>query len=166
MVLAGQKAQKSTYEVVATTETDENGNFYFFSIDDGFYYIWVDIPGLPVEEVYYIEVTGQQFISSIDYLITEETVVGGKMLTSYTDLINDPEISIYPNPASDLLTIELHNSSIGICDLYDSKGMLIEHTRLVSQSQVIDISKYTPGNYIIRIMTDDIIVFRMINIIR
>jgi hypothetical protein len=168
VVLAGQKHTKSTYEIVATTETDEDGNFAFYGIEDGNYYLWVDIPGLPVEEVYFIEVSGHQYVSSLDYLVTEEEVVqdGFPEYSSSHDILNNPDILIYPNPAKDILIIELVRSSVGVYDVFDSGGRLLKHKKMASGTEILDISGYPSGDYIIRVITDHDVNFRKINFVQ
>ena len=168
VVMAGQKSQKSTYEIVATAETDAAGNFEFHDIEDGSYYLWTDIPGLPVEDVYLIEVAGNSFVSSLDYLVTEEKVIatGLPIYSSIQNISENSNISVYPNPAQEILIIELNNSTIGICDLYDAQGKLLEHVKLNSKKEVINISEYPAGSYFVRILTDNEIEFRKINFIR
>jgi len=168
VVLAGQKHTKSMYEVVATTETDEAGNFAFYGIEDGNYYLWVDIPGLPVEDVYFIEVSGHQYVSSLDYLVTEEEVVqdGFPEYSSSHDIINDADILVYPNPAKNFLIIELVRSSVGICDVFDSNGRLLKHKKMASGTEILDISEYPSGDYIIRVITDHSVDFRKINFVQ
>jgi len=168
-VLAGQKSYtKSTYEVVATTETDEDGNFAFYGIENGGYYLWIDMPGLPIEDAYFIEVSGHQYVSSLDYLVTEEEIIqnGLPIYSSIDNATSLAGISVYPNPAKDILMIEMENSSLGIYDLYDASGKLLEHNRLKSKTQILDVSNYPAGNYILRIITDEIIVFKKIDFIR
>ncbi len=168
VVMAGQKAQKSTYEIVATAETDALGNFEFYDIEDGSYYLWTDIPGLPVEGVYLVEVAGHQFVSSLDYLVTEEKVVasGLPIYSGINSITENSDISIYPIPARDVLFIELKNSVVGICDLYDAQGRLLKHVKLTSEIEALNISEYPAGNYFVRIITDNGIDFGKINFIR
>ncbi|MGD2035410.1 MAG: T9SS type A sorting domain-containing protein, partial [Bacteroidales bacterium] len=170
VILAGQKSYtKSTYEVVAVVETDDDGNFAFYGIEDGGYYVWVDIPGLPVEEAYFIEVIGHQYVSSLDYLITEEQVVasGLPVYSGIDDVLpEDADVLVYPNPAVNDLTIEIRKSGVGVFDLYDANGRLLAHDRLKSGTRLLDVSGFPAGNYIIRIITDKSIVVRKLNFIR
>ncbi|MBN2669339.1 MAG: T9SS type A sorting domain-containing protein [Bacteroidales bacterium] len=59
------------------------------------------------------------------------------------------QISIYPNPASDLLNINTDlNSEISI---YSIAGQLVYRTKTVNTSTVINLDAFNSGNYIIKI---------------
>ena len=169
VVVAGSKKEiKSTYQVIDYTETDNEGNFAFSNIEDGNYYVWVDIPGLPCEPVHYVEIDGGAWVSNLDYLATEEYVEGqGFPVYDLLDInTDDPRISVYPNPAIDQLTIRIDDFNRGIADLYDSNGSHQKHLVLQGPVTDMDLTSFEAGNYLLRIMTDDHISFRKISIVR
>ncbi|MBN1599777.1 MAG: T9SS type A sorting domain-containing protein [Bacteroidales bacterium] len=168
VILVGNRNKSSEYEIVAVTETDISGNFEFTGIEDGFYYLFVDDPGLPTENGYFIEVFGNQYISSLDYLVEEERIVGtNPEYTPIIDYVFVPDnIELFPNPVSDMLNINLSISSQGILDIIDMKGAFLKRVRLSQSQNTIDISDLNPGNYIVRILTKENITFRKISIIR
>jgi hypothetical protein len=169
VVLAGNKKQvKSTYQIICYVETDDEGNFSFDGIEDGSYYVWVDIPGLPCEPVHFIEISGGQYISNLDYLVNEEIVegIGHPVYNSIGDQAGSEGYSFFPNPAKDFITVSLENSINGTIDLYDSKGMHLQHFILENKSTVLDLSDYDAGNYLVRLMTEEYISFEKITIVR
>ena len=166
VVLAGNKRQeKSTYEIVATTLTDDDGNFAFFSVDNGTYHLWVDIPGLPCEPVYVIEIDGNQYVSNLNYLVNEEVVAaeGFPEYDAIDPALDESGVMLYPNPARDNLSIILPFDN-GIADLFDSNGRYIRRYKLVRTENRIDISDISPGNYSMRIYYNHSVVFRRITI--
>jgi hypothetical protein len=167
VVIAGNSQQKSTYEIVATTETDAAGNFSFTGVPDGFYYLWADIPGLPVEDAYFIEISGNQFISSLNYLVNEEKV-WPEGLPIYSAIsrneIND-HFHIYPNPAADYFMLQLLGSSNAIIDIFNSTGQHLNHIPVSEVLNQINVSGLVPGTYMIRVMTEDFVVNEKLTII-
>lgn len=62
------------------------------------------------------------------------------------------EVSIYPNPASDKLTINSENSEINNITIVDVSGkMLYSETEINSENKTLDLSKYSEGVYFITI---------------
>ncbi len=169
VVLAGnQRQQKTTYEVVATTETDDEGNFAFYNVTDGDYFLWVDYPGLPVQNIYMVTVSGHQFISNLDYIVTAEVVTsaGFPQYSALRDPQQHKDIEIYPNPCNEYLTVDLATPLPVIIDIFDSKGSCIQHNTLPQGKEHIDMSSLEQGDYLIRIMYDDTIVFDKISVVR
>ncbi|MBN2484432.1 MAG: T9SS type A sorting domain-containing protein [Bacteroidales bacterium] len=105
---------KSDWEVVAETETDENGYFSFEGIADGEYSVIIEEAGLPVYNPYSVIISGGKYISNLDYLIDEEkiTPIGEPHVSN----INLPEenvnLKIYPNPSTGAFTVEFSGSGI------------------------------------------------------
>jgi len=61
------------------------------------------------------------------------------------------QICIYPIPAIDKLTIEVKDSQINNCKIYNINGNLISNLTFNSSELNIDISNYQSGLYLIRI---------------
>jgi hypothetical protein len=101
---------------VATTETDDEGNFAFYNVTDGDYFLWVDYPGLPVQNIYMVTVSGHQFISNLDYIVTAEVVTsaGFPQYSALRDPQQHKDIEIYPNPCNEYLTVDLPH----LCSYY------------------------------------------------
>jgi glucuronoarabinoxylan endo-1,4-beta-xylanase len=94
-------------------------------------------------------------------------VAKGLVIYSGINFIADnSDVLVYPVPAKNELFIELKNSTVGICDLYDAQGRIIKHIKLASENEILDISGYPAGNYIVRIITDNSIDFRKVSFIK
>ena len=80
-------------------------------------------------------------------------------LDIYTNINNKKVlagIKIYPNPASDFVTIEFENignSNIEI-DIYDANGRLAKEVKTNKNSYVLDVSALNQGSYLAIIKTD------------
>jgi len=73
----------------------------------------------------------------------------------------DPEVSalfsIYPNPASDHLTIQCHGPEGGVwtMNLYDMTGLLRERQEFTGPLQTLDVSRYAKGLYLIKLTSGE-----------
>lgn len=68
----------------------------------------------------------------------------------------ETEVNIFPNPASDYITVEVGNSQMSglkytICDV---NGKLVKHGKLNNGASGIDISKFSDGIYFINILNN------------
>jgi len=61
----------------------------------------------------------------------------------------DPEydVTIFPNPTQDLLTIRTKLFEQVLCQFYDAQGKLVLQKILTSEQTAIPVSQLTPGNY-------------------
>jgi hypothetical protein len=66
----------------------------------------------------------------------------------------DIDVSVYPNPATTLLTVE--NAGVGTkLEVYDVVGKLMQRTKLEGAKEQIDISHLSPGMYLLRFTARD-----------
>lgn len=64
-------------------------------------------------------------------------------------------ITIYPNPASDQLTIIKNNTEITKGKIYNSVGKLIKEVNLKAEETVFSVSKMAKGIYTVHLLNDD-----------
>ncbi len=62
---------------------------------------------------------------------------------------------IYPNPASDVVKIERTEGDEATINVYDAKGRLVLNTTSTDNPITIDVSEWTPGEYIFRFRIAD-----------
>jgi hypothetical protein len=60
-------------------------------------------------------------------------------------------VIIYPNPARDIFTIERKGSEEGAFKIYDFMGRLILKSRITNEREILDITDYIPGIYLIKL---------------
>lgn len=89
---------------------------------------------------------------ALDNSLPASWEASGQVITSVDEDAAGVEISIYPNPASDLLTIRAATEISSIC-LYDIRGTILLTRHVEGPETVIDMSTVSPGTYIIRIFT-------------
>ena len=70
------------------------------------------------------------------------------------------EVIIYPNPASDVLTINTGNLKNAQVELFDIAGRTLFHQKLTSSSSNIDVSDLANGIYICAVISGNQVVKR------
>ena len=86
-------------------------------------------------------------------------------LTSTSELDNSSQISIYPNPATHSFQYMITGISTGqniIFQIYDMQGRIIKITEKKSLSGVIEISALKSGLYILKIISNEMILSKPI----
>lgn len=73
--------------------------------------------------------------------------------TAITDfsLNNEQKISIYPNPASDVIYIKTAQEITSVVSIYRVDGVLVFQNQVSSENKSIDISSLTSGLYLLRV---------------
>jgi len=66
-------------------------------------------------------------------------------------------VLVYPNPASDSISIEVKNARGSMIEITNSAGQVVLERRVNSalDTQKLDVSEWTPGIYFIGIVLDD-----------
>jgi unsaturated rhamnogalacturonyl hydrolase len=72
-----------------------------------------------------------------------------KELAIYNNETNNPEIKIFPNPVSGILTIEYKADNYESINILNSQGVLLAKEKAIAPSQHLDFSKYKCGLYIL-----------------
>lgn len=95
---------------------------------------------------YYVMVYDTTHLSTTDTLIVYQTTtnVNGNIIKS--------EISLYPNPVSNYINVEITNSNVienYNIKLYNTLGEIFFDSQLTSDLLIIDISSYAKGTYIL-----------------
>ncbi len=167
VILVGNTKTKSTktdWEVIAVTETNEDGEFAFIGIEDGDYIVQVDVPGLP-SDYYEVTVADGAFISSIDFLIEE-----GKVTKLNDDPVSDEKhmydqneinsIVVYPIPASNQLNILSKDYGKAFLTIYNIQGAILLSAELSQGINNIDISAIPSGSYIMKVTSNSGVISR------
>jgi len=84
-----------------------------------------------------------------------KTSLGGT--SSIKEISNDEQFfTLYPNPSTHNITIELKNSLSGSdFKIYDNKGSLVKHMALTEQKTIIDISDLAAGVYYLSLINQN-----------
>ncbi|MBO7570628.1 MAG: S8 family peptidase [Bacteroidales bacterium] len=88
----------------------------------------------------------------VDFNLASEILTGTKTLA------NDCNISIYPNPTSNEITICLDNIQNAELNIFSIDGRLLDYRKNVSEELKYDLSRYSKGEYVISISADNKVV--------
>lgn len=75
-------------------------------------------------------------------------------LAELDDHSNGNLISIFPNPAEDILTVQIGALQNVHYDLFDISGKLVERSKLNSEIPTINVNQLTAGTYLLRLSDD------------
>ncbi len=146
--------KKSDYDIIATTITDENGDFYFENIEQGEYFVLIEEPGLPNISVHEVSVAGSMYISNVNYLMTEETVEAVDEPTSEQSNLDkismEQSFFVFPNPSQGYLNVTAFGkgqiSSVKVTSVDGQEVQFLDHVN--SPSVQFNLN---PGIYLIHI---------------
>lgn len=96
-------------------------------------------------------VTDMYYVNLDDILIDNITNVSNNDIQ---------DVNIYPNPAKN--TLYVSNLSNQIVEIYNLTGEVV----LISNKNVVDISKLSQGSYFVKVITDSKVITQKINIVR
>lgn len=150
------------FELIAYTQTDDNGQFSFQDLPTGVYRISFEFPGVPLDENSFVEFEiseddGQTSLE-LEAVATEDgtIVVTAIDITSIGSLVINEEL-IYPNPVRQLITVDYSKvkASIKAIKLMDSSGRAVlvqELTQSNLSKAVINLSELNEGVYILQLI--------------
>ena len=67
---------------------------------------------------------------------------------------SDKSIEIFPNPADDIINIEIENINNAIIEIYSISGKLVYSREVNTKFETIDISGYAKGVYLVKVILD------------
>jgi len=153
VLLKKKAAVKGTNEedIVAYLDTDDDGNFVFDFVPDGGYDMIVDIPGLPMNANYPVDIVGNTIITELDFIIESEgiTIPGATGIA----VVKMDNLEIYPNPGNGILHLALEDYGDYQIRVFNALGMMMEYRSFPSAAGIInlDISGLDPGIYFIKL---------------
>ena len=97
--------------------------------------------------------SGTLLVTTLRY--SDENFVPGMLLIRDSNLagsdINTITVSMYPNPASETLTIEAPNQDVFNVSIFDIAGKKLFQTEQTSALMTIDVSSFSQGVYFVTI---------------
>lgn len=96
-------------------------------------------------------------------IISEELTTSGYTLAAYqcTNLavsdINKNQVSVYPNPATDNLTVSMDFKKTETAEIYTLEGRKISESNINANNNVFNVSKLSKGVYLLRIKGTDVV---------
>lgn len=152
-VILYRKSKKSTTDdIVRFTETNGEGIYSFGWISPGTYTITIDVAGLSMIDERIIVVDSTEAIEGLDYIVGNHGIYVTPSVG--TEMIEDLELKVYPNPGNGLIVLTLEKPGEYISELYTPDGRLLRKDKLSSQGEqlFLDISREAAGLYILRLL--------------
>lgn len=136
---------------VATVSVPENTQVLFKYINGN---VWTNVEAVPFEcgmddgqGGYNRFVT----VDDVDFTLPQVCFSSCADCTIGVDEINSGEMSVYPNPASEMLTISFSEPEMTILNLIDVTGKLVHSQIINSKTTILDVSNLSSGIYTLKI---------------
>ena len=164
LVTRRRTLQEQILELVAYTETNDNGEFSFGDIPPGEYLLNIQIPGVPMDTTnlieFVIEESRENQVFNVEALALPDAI--------RLELIEETgfyrkyfkNLEVYPNPANDYVRVryEQLNSATVEVRLIDMIGRQV-HSKRIEKGEhrelEIDVAKLKPGIYLMNIVDTD-----------
>ena len=78
--------------------------------------------------------------------------------------VAEGEVNVYPNPATTVINID--NAEGAQISVYDLSGRMVSNVNSASANQTIDASNLAKGMYIVRIVNDNNVITKKVNVVR
>ncbi|MEL7145184.1 MAG: T9SS type A sorting domain-containing protein [Bacteroidota bacterium] len=151
------------FELIAYTQTDDEGQFQFENLPVGTYRIFIEYPGIPIDPTSFVEFTLGEDLDENE-LTVEATVFEDGIVVEKKEETGVPydyldELEIYPNPASDgdlFIKIGARRGYEVRFELVDLRGQVVKsalfnHQNFGSGVRKMDISDLSVGLYVIKV---------------
>ena len=91
--------------------------------------------------------------SAGSYVITQGFHQNSYVVTAVEDLAKDINISVYPNPTADLLTVNLEASArpSSVLTITDLNGKVLQQAEATADKEQLDFSNYANGVYFLSV---------------
>jgi Leucine-rich repeat (LRR) protein len=143
-------------EIAAFLYTDEVGAFQFENLEEGFYLLNIQYPGVPMDQKSDIIINIGSKARKQNVQKVEALATGGKIVVRRLLIVGlgeeQPSIQIYPNPVSSALFINLtEGSGVAKMKMFDFSGKEVLSQELKEGKTQIDLSSNSAGVYLIKI---------------
>ena len=123
-----------------------------------------DVPTLNGQDIT-VDLTSGVMINSSNVTLADLTVYNGvvhvidavlvPIFTSSLDEGNLNDFNVYPNPASDNITIDMMGNTFDEAMVYDLNGRIVLQTSLTNNNNLIQIDSIKTGTYILTLRSND-----------
>lgn len=159
---SGRVEMDDLFELIAYTQTDDEGQFTFENLPSGVYRISFEFPGVPLDETSFVEFEISEDDDRTSIQLEAVATEDGTIVV--TDVTPDPvdvkdritkQLSVYPNPANNVLTIDyrkITNQDIEL-SVTDGSGRRVLKSDLKNDSsriEKVDISSLHKGIYFLQ----------------
>jgi hypothetical protein len=117
-----------------------------------------------------VPTTGTYYIGFLDAGSVAPNMDGGQSIEEFslataTGISDAAEytVSLYPNPATDVVAIQLTSDKTSKVQIYNITGVLVKEVEL-NGSKSIDVSSLSNGVYVVKVSTEDKVLYSKLNI--
>ena len=92
---------------ILATITNDSGTYSFIHLPVGNYKIYVNIPGLPMDSTYHIQITSSDTIKNLNFKVDSSSIYINPVVTSVGQIASSKiNMQLVPNPHKGITTIE------------------------------------------------------------
>ena len=152
---------ETEYEVIAVTETDEEGNFEFAFLPASTYRLNVQFPGVPMDESTQIDITvgsseTDSAVSVTATVLEQGIQVSIDQVEGFGPKRDSFPILVYPNPTTSYLNVVLGKQIEGevLLQVQDLNGRTMRSLQTrpdFNQQLRINLGEMPPGMYLLRV---------------
>ena len=143
-------------QVVAFTYSDASGNFQFTSIPSGNYYIRLDVPYIPQLNDHAITLIGNDVVIGADFSVLSDGIYAIDNLALGIEETTLQNVTIYPNPAKEKVTIANNSNTTVSFELRAIDGQLIQSGVIGVGTTDVSIVSFAQGIYFVRLGSTDL----------
>ena len=160
---SGNRTLEDDFELFAYTQTDDEGKFSFGNLPVGTYRIFIEFPGIPIDESSFTEFDiGEDLDENsigLEATVFEDGIVIEKVEETGVPYDYLQELSIYPNPVNNnfmYVGIQARKNYEINLELVDLRGQTV-YSEVINSSNLgngvrkIDVTNLSSGLYVIKI---------------
>ncbi len=170
-LLGTEKADSIPWHIIKRTKTNDLGDYCFTEVNGGDYRIVVDLPCLPMDSMYYLNIyNADTSIYDLDYIVDSTGIY--IVTTGMEDIYGSEHygrLSLWPNPSQGDFEIRFESNQKGRkvkqIQILDMNGKLILNETINTRlSDVFQRKYYLPssrkGVFILRFICDDFVLHK------
>jgi len=142
------------YVLLATTIPNDNGEYKFENLPEGFYKLDVEIDEYESEATPTINLSDSETRSNINFEVDEATgTVVPKILTGVVETWHAASLQIYPNPFTDIVRIAVETGRAPSLQMQvvNTAGAIVHTQTIISPEETIHLGHLPAGLYFIRL---------------
>ncbi len=137
--------KNSNHEILDNKLTNSYGDYIFKDLEYGDYYLSVEKAGIISDEIF-VKISKNESESHNNNFNINQSRISGKTTPTFSD-----EFSIYPNPCTDKINLEINSSNVEKIELINSEGKTIDIFSNFSNSLRFNTHHLLPGLYTLKI---------------
>ena len=150
-------------KIIATTKTDENGNYLFTNIELGKYKIYVDIPGLGMTSTYKVEVqTEDSVVTDQDFFVDSTGTINVEVKSGIIKKTKLASFELYPNPSKDKIYLVSDYTKQIQVHVINLLGKEVYVSNNLKSGDFVDLTNLEAGVYYFKINTADEEIIKMV----